>query len=186
MTQLATERLILRPWRDADLDPFAALNADPEVMAFFPSLVTRDECAQLIARVQAHFAREGFGLWALEVRGGAPFIGFCGIQRVPFEAPFTPAVEVGWRLARAHWGHGYATEAARAALAYGFGALALDEIVAFLVPDNRRSAAVCERLGMVRDPRGDFDHPRIAEGARSVAGFAQRRHALYRKRRTAT
>ena len=180
---IATERLILRSWRAEDLEPFAAMGRDPEVMACFPALVERDQCAEMIARVQGNLEREGFGLWALEVRGGAAFIGFCGIQRVPFEAPFTPAIEVGWRLARPHWGKGYASEAARAALAHGFDTRGFHEIVAMLIPANLRSAAVCERLGMRRDPHGDFDHPRVAEGAISVGGFPQRRHVLYRLHR---
>jgi ribosomal-protein-alanine N-acetyltransferase len=180
---ITTDRVILRQWRAEDVDAFAAMGRDPEVMACFPALVEREQCEQMMARVRESIDRDGFGLWAIEVRGGAPFIGFCGIQRVPFEAAFTPAVEVGWRLARAHWGHGYVTEAARAALAYGFDTLGLAEIVAFLIPANARSAAVCERLAMTRDPDGDFDHPRVAEGAVSVAGFPQRRHILYRLRR---
>jgi RimJ/RimL family protein N-acetyltransferase len=182
---LATERLVLREWRDEDVEQFAAMSRDPDVMACFPALMSRDDCAALVERVRAHFAREGWGLWAVEVRGGPAFAGYCGLQRVPFEAPFTPAVEVGWRLARGCWGHGYATEAARAALRFGGGTLHLREIVAFLIPANVRSARVCERLGMRRDPSGDFDHPRIADGAVSVGGFALRRHLLYRMRGTA-
>src|SRR5579871_2555189 len=104
---IETPRLILRPWRDDDLEPFAAMSVDPEVMAFFPALMTREQSAAMIARLQSTTARDGFGFWAVEVRGGAPFVGFCGIQRVPFDAHFTPAVEIGWRLARPHWGHGY-------------------------------------------------------------------------------
>ncbi|MGE5183273.1 MAG: GNAT family N-acetyltransferase [Acidobacteriota bacterium] len=177
---IETERLLLRPWRDGDREPFAAMGRDPDVMACFPSLLTREQSDGLVDRVIATIDRDGFGFWAVEVKGGASFAGFCGISRVPFEAPFTPAVETGWRFARAHWGHGYATEAARAALAYGFGTLGLAEIVAFLLPANARSAAVCERLGMRRDPAGDFDHPRFTEDQRSVAGFPQRRHILYR------
>ena len=177
---LETERLILRPWRAGDLEPFAAMGRDPEVMAHFPSLLSREQSVEVMARVAGHIEREGYGFWAVEVRGGPAFAGFCGIAAVPFEAPFTPAVEIGWRFARAAWGHGYATEAARAALAHGFGTLGLREIVAFLVPSNARSEAVCRRLGMTRDPSGDFDHPRIPEGAISVGGFAQRRHILYR------
>ncbi len=182
---LETARLILRPWRDDDLDAFASIGRDPEVMAFFPALLTREQSAALIAHVASTIARDGFGFWAVEVRGGPAFVGFCGIQRVPFAAHFTPAVEIGWRFARPYWGNGYATEAARAALAFGFGPAGLDEIVAFLVKDNARSAAVCERLGMQHDAAGEFDHPRIPEGAISVGGFPQRRHALYRIQRSA-
>lgn len=177
---LRTERLILRPWRDDDLDAFAAMGRDPEVMAFFPSLLTREQSAAIAARIRAHHDRERFCFWAVEAPGVAPFIGFTGLARPGFTAPFTPCVEIGWRLAREHWGHGYVTEAARACLAHAFGDLGLSEVVAFLLPENVRSARVCERLGMRRDRAGDFDHPQIAEGAMSVGGFAQRRHALYR------
>ena len=180
---LETPRLVMRPWRDDDLDAFAALSFDPEVMAYYPGLATREECAAGIARQQAHFARHGFGMWALEVRDGPRFIGFTGIQHVPFDASFTPAIELGWRIARAQWGRGYVTEAARAAVAFAFGTLALAELVAFLVPANTRSAAVCTRLGMARDPDGDFDHPRFAADVRTVAGHPQQRHVLYRLRR---
>jgi RimJ/RimL family protein N-acetyltransferase len=174
---LHTERLLLRDWRDDDIDGLAAINSDPEVMEFFPSLMTRDQTAALIARIRARIARDGFSFWAVEAAG--TLIGFCGISRVPFEAPFTPAVEIGWRFARAAWGHGYATEAARAALAFGWER-GLASIVAFLVPGNHRSAAVAERVGMVRDPEGDFDHPSIAPGTHSIGGHANQHHALYR------
>jgi RimJ/RimL family protein N-acetyltransferase len=182
--ELTTERLRLRNWRDSDLDAFAEMSQDAEVMEHFPSLFTREQAAAGVERNAAFIAEKGYGFWAVEVLGGAPFIGFCGIKDVPFDAPFTPAIEIGWRLARAHWGKGYATEAARAALDYGFGTLALDEIVAFLLPANRRSAAVCERLGMRRDPSGDFDHPLIDPRVISVGGHPQQRHILYRISRT--
>ena len=177
---LRTERLILRDWRDDDLDAFAAMGRDPEVMAHFPTLLARDRSDVLAARIRDGLAREGFGFWAVEVIGGDPFIGFCGLSRPAFDAHFTPCVEVGWRLARASWGHGYATEAARAAIAFGGDTLALPEIVAFLLPANARSARVCERIGMTRDLAGDFDHPLIPDGTISVGGIPQRRHALYR------
>jgi RimJ/RimL family protein N-acetyltransferase len=178
--ELTTERLRLRPWRDDDLDAWLELNRDPEVMTYFPSLFDREQAQAVMARINRFIADKGYGLWAVEVIGGAPFIGFCGIRDVPFEAPFTPAVEIGWRLARAHWGHGYATEAARASLAFGFDTLGLDEIVAMVVPDNQRSIAVCERLGMQRDAADDFEHPLIPDGTLSVGGFQARRHLLYR------
>lgn len=180
--ELTTERLRLRQWRDADIESFLAMSNDVEVMAHFPSLYTRDVAESMIARVQTAIDDKGYGFWALEIIDG-PFIGFCGIQDVWFDVPWKPAVEVGWRLARDAWGKGYAVEAARAAVAYGFNELGLDEIVAFLLPMNQRSAAVCERLGMVRDPSRDFDHPLIAEGAISVGGFPQRRHILYALKR---
>ena len=174
---LRTERLILRSWRPADREPFAALNADAAVMEHFPSPLGREESDAFADRIGAQLNERGWGLWAVQVDGGADFIGFVGLHEASFDAPFTPAVEVGWRLDRAHWGRGYATEAARAAVAFGFGELGLDEIVSFTVPANRRSRAVMERLGMRRDPADDFDHPGIP------AGHPLRRHVLYRLRR---
>jgi RimJ/RimL family protein N-acetyltransferase len=176
---LVTPRLILRPWREADLAPFAALNADPRVMELMPGRLDRAESDSMAARIAAHFDRHGFGLWAVEAPGAAPFIGFVGLSRPDFEAGFTPCVEVGWRLAVEHWGRGYATEAARAAIDFGFApaghaGAGLEEIVSFTVPQNRRSRAVMERLGMSRDPAEDFDHPGLPEGHRL------RRHVLYR------
>jgi ribosomal-protein-alanine N-acetyltransferase len=174
MAELRTERLVLRQWRPADRAPFAALNADPEVMAYFPAALTRKQSDALVDAVEAHIEREGWGLWALEVRDTGAFAGFTGLARPRFDAHFTPAVEVGWRLARAAWGHGYATEAARAAAAFGFDALELSEIVSFTAAGNRRSRAVMERLGMTHDPADDFDHPALPEG------HPLRRHVLYR------
>lgn len=174
VAELVTERLVLRAWRDADLAPFAALNADPRVMEHFPSTSSRAESGAIAERIRRHFASHGFGLWAIEVPGVADFIGFVGLVHVAFAAPFTPAVEIGWRIAAAHWGHGYATEAARRVLELGFEHLQLDQIVSMTVPDNLRSRGVMERLGMHRAPADDFDHPRIPEGHRL------RRHVLYR------
>jgi RimJ/RimL family protein N-acetyltransferase len=154
MMKIRTERLLLRQWRDDDLAPYAALNADPRVMEHFPALLTREQSDASAARIRAHLAAHGFGLWAVEPVGVAPFIGFTGLARPAFEAPFTPCVEIGWRLAAAYWGRGYATEAAAAALRDGFERLGLAEIVAFTVPANRRSRRVMERLGMRHDPAG--------------------------------
>lgn len=182
---LETARLRLRPWRDDDLEPLCELGSDPEVMAHFPALLTREANERLLGWLRTRIEERGYGFWALEVHDGASLIGFCGIQDVTFPAPFPPALEVGWRLARRHWGHGYASEAARAAIAYGFEQLGVAEIVAFLLPANRRSAAVCERLGMTRDPAGDFDHPWFADGQLALGGQPMRRHALYRLRRHA-
>jgi ribosomal-protein-alanine N-acetyltransferase len=145
--ELETPRLLLRRWRPEDREPFAALNADPEVMEHFPAPLRRGESDALAARIEAGFERRGFGLWAVEVRESAEFIGFVGLDVPQFEAPFMPAIEVGWRLARPAWGHGYATEAARAALAFGFERLELDEVVAMTAVGNSRSRAVMERLG---------------------------------------
>lgn len=179
MTTLTTPRLILREWRDEDLPAFAALNADPRVMEFMPKIMTRDESDAMVARIRDHFARRGFGLWAVEVAGCAPFIGFIGLSVPRFEAHFTPCVEVGWRLAFDYWGRGYATEGARAALRYGFEELKLEEIVSFTAVVNRRSSAVMERIGMSHEAADDFDHPVLP------AGHPLRRHVLYRMSRSA-
>jgi RimJ/RimL family protein N-acetyltransferase len=175
---IRTPRLLLRPWRDEDVPAFAAMNADPRVMEFFPKVLDRSESELAAARIRDHFARHGFGLWAVEVPGVADFIGFVGLSIPTYETHFTPCVEVGWRLEIEHWGHGYATEAARAALDFGFRHLALDEIVSFTAEANLRSRRVMERIGMTRTPTDDFDHPVIAEG------HPLRRHILYRVRRS--
>lgn len=174
MAALRTERLLLRQWREDDLEPFAALNADPETMRYFPFPPSREESDALAERSRRHIEDEGWGLWAVEVEGVAPFIGFVGLARPGFEEHFTPAVEVGWRLAREHWGRGYATEAGRAAIEYGFEVLRLDEIVSFTSPLNEPSWRVMERLGMRRDPADDFEHPRVE------VGHPLRLHLLYR------
>ena len=171
---IRTDRLVLRRWRDEDLHPFADLNADPEVMAYMPALLDRRESDALAARIREQLEQRGFGLWAVEIPEAVPFIGYVGLSVPRFTAAFTPCVEVGWRLARAHWGRGYATEAARASLAFGFDHVGLDEIVSFTVPANARSIAVMERLGMSHDPADDFDHPSLPEG------HPLRRHVLYR------
>lgn len=164
----------MRRWRDSDLEPFAALNADPEVMEHFPALMTREQSDTLVTRIEQGFDELGYGLWAIEVRESGEFIGFTGLALQTFEAHFTPAVEVGWRLTRTAWGHGYATEAARQALAYGFAEANLQEIVSMTATTNVRSQAVMSRLGMTRDPADDFDHTRIPKGHRLE------RHVLYR------
>lgn len=171
---LATERLRLRPWRDEDLALFAALNADPRVMAHYPKTLDRAESDAVAERIRARLAARGFGLWAVEVPGVAAFVGYVGLAEPAFLAHFTPCIEIGWRLAFAHWGNGYATEAAKAVLAHAFGPFKLDEIVSFTVPANRRSRAVMERLGMRRSPHEDFDHPNLPEG------HPLRPHILYR------
>jgi ribosomal-protein-alanine N-acetyltransferase len=173
--ELRTDRLVLRRWRPEDLDPFAALNADPEVMEhFFRGVSSREDTAAFMARIDDEFEARGFGLWAVEVPGKAAFIGFIGLHAVPFEAHFTPAVEVGWRLAKAHWHQGYATEGASAAVAFGYDVALLQEIVSFTNTANLRSQRVMERIGMERDPDGDFDHPSVPEG------HSFRQHVLYR------
>lgn len=177
-TEIRTTRLVLRRWRPADRAPFAALNADPRVVEHLPAPLSRAASDALAARIDQHFAAHGCGLWALEIPGVAAFAGFVGLAVPAFAAHFTPCVEVGWRLDAACWGRGYATEAARAALADGFDRLALDEIVSFTVPANLRSRRVMTKLGMTRDPADDFDHPALPPG------HALRRHVLYRLRRT--
>jgi RimJ/RimL family protein N-acetyltransferase len=147
VSELDTERLRLRRWRESDREPFAALNADPVVMEHFPALSSRAESDAMVDRIEAHFDRRGFGLWAVEVRGGAPFVGFVGLWTPMFEAHFTPAVEVGWRLAPAHWGHGYATEAARAVANWAFD-MSAPELFAVMRPGNERAAKLARRLGM--------------------------------------
>lgn len=178
-TGLTTERLRLRRWRSSDLEPFAALNADPVVMEHFPKPLTRAESDAMVERIEATFAREGLGLWAVEVSATGEFAGFVGLARPGFDAHFTPAVEVGWRLAAVHWGRGYATEAARAAVADGFDRLGLDEIVSFTSVGNERSQRVMRAIGMTHDPADDFDHPGMPPGHRLV------RHVLYRLSRPA-
>jgi RimJ/RimL family protein N-acetyltransferase len=174
MVALRTKRLVLRQWRDDDLEPFAELNADTEVMHHFPSLLTRGESDTLAARERRMITARGWGLWAVEVIDGAPFIGFVGLSVPRFEAHFTPAVEIGWRLAQEHWGQGYATEGARSVLAFGFDELGLDEIVSFTTAANQRSQRVMERIGMTRDPADDFAHPLLEPG------HPLRPHVLYR------
>ena len=171
---LRTPRLVLRPWREADLEPFAAMNADPRVMEHLPAPLTRAESDAFVLRTRDHFDRYGFGLWAVEAPGVADFIGFVGLSVPRFTAAFTPCVEVGWRLAQPHWGHGYATEGAAAALAFGFERVDLQEIVSFTVGANGRSLAVMRRLGMTHDPVDDFLHPSLPEG------HPFRPHVLYR------
>jgi RimJ/RimL family protein N-acetyltransferase len=174
--ELRTERLLLRRWLPSDREAFAAMNADPRVMEHFPATLSREESDNAVARIEDSFERQGFGWWAVEVIDGAPFIGFIGLSTVPFQAPFTPCIETGWRLAADYWTRGYATEGARAALAFGFDKLQLNEIVAFTVPANVRSRRVMEKLGMSHNPADDFEHPNLPEG------HPLRRHVLYRRR----
>jgi RimJ/RimL family protein N-acetyltransferase len=172
--QLRTARLLLRRWRQIDREPFANLNADPVVMEHFPGVLSRAESDAMVDRIEAQFDEVGYGLWAVETPDEAPFIGFVGLSVPKFQAHFMPAVEIGWRLDRTYWGRGFATEAARAALADGFGRVGLTEIVSFTAPANVRSVRVMERLGMTHNPADDFEHPTLPEGHRL------RRHVLYR------
>jgi RimJ/RimL family protein N-acetyltransferase len=177
VTELHAERLLMRQWRESDLEPFAELNADAEVMRHFPSTLSRSASDDLARRLEEAIVRRGWGFWALELADGAQagrFAGFTGLSVPSWDAPFTPCVEIGWRLPRGAWGRGYASEAARGALDFGFAELGLAEIVAFTTTANERSRAVMRRLGMTHDDREDFDHPNLA------ADDPQRRHVLYR------
>ena len=174
MAELETARLRLRPWREGDRAPFAGLNADPVVMEHFPAMLNRAQSDAFVDRIEAGLEERGWGLWAAEIREPRAFVGFIGLNPATFEAPFTPAVEIGWRLAHEYWGYGYATEGARAALGFGFNELRLDEIVSFTTHQNLRSRRVMERLGMHRDPADDFDNPTVPEGS------PIRPHVLYR------
>jgi 3-dehydroquinate dehydratase/shikimate dehydrogenase len=176
VTILTTDRLILRPWRESDLDPFAAMNADPDVMRFFPRTLDREASDAMAHRISLMLDEQGWGLWATEVPGVAPFIGFIGLAPVPFDSHFTPAIEVGWRLGKAYWGRGYAPEGARAALAYAFDTLELDEVISMTIPANEPSQRVMQKLGLRHDPSDDFDHPNHSDRE-------DHRHVLYRIRR---
>ena len=175
--ELHTDRLLLRCWRPEDRGAFAAINADPRVMEFLGEPLSRERSDLLADWIEERFRSQGFGFWALELPGQEPFIGMAGLNVPRFDAPFMPAVEVGWRLDPRYWHCGYATEAAHAALEFAFGPLGLDEVVAFTAQGNIRSRKVMERLGMHRDRGDDFDHPMVAQGS------GLRRHVLYRIRR---
>jgi RimJ/RimL family protein N-acetyltransferase len=175
--EICTARLRLRSWREDDFDAYAALNADPRVMEFYPSLVSREESRQRFERWCLRTAERGYGYWPVDLIGGPAFIGLIGLAEPDFDAPFMPAVEIGWRLAAAHWGRGYATEAARGALAFGFERLGLPEVVSFTTEANARSRRVMEKLGMDRSSDDDFLHPLIPDG------HPLRPHVLYRLRR---
>ncbi|GAB3478464.1 GNAT family N-acetyltransferase [Nocardiopsis coralliicola] len=179
MHELPTERLVLRGWKESDREPFAELGADPEVMRHFPAALSREQSDAAVDRWQAGLDERGWGVWAVEGPGGV-FAGAVGLAPLRFEAHFAPGVEILWRLARSAWGRGYATEAASAVLGFAAAHLGpgtpygLEEVVSFTVPANRRSRAVMERIGMVHDSGGGFDHPRLPEG------HPLRRHVLYR------
>jgi ribosomal-protein-alanine N-acetyltransferase len=179
--RLLTERLVLRRWRPEDRAPFAEINADPAVMEFFPSVLTSTESDALAERADGEFDERGYGLFAVEVADGEPFVGFVGLHAFtldePSPLPFAPGVEVGWRLAADAWGRGYAPEAARACLAFGFDQIGFDEIVSFTSVVNERSQTVMHKIGMRRNPTDDFEHPRVP------AGHLLRPHVLYRIQR---
>jgi RimJ/RimL family protein N-acetyltransferase len=173
--RLETERLILRPWEDRDRAPFAAILADPHVMRFYPATRTLAQANEWIDRIIAGEAADGFHFRAVERKSDGMFLGQAGIGRFDYPVPGNPEVEIGWILAEHAWGQGYAPEAARACLDYGFAVLNLPEIVAFTYRGNLASQRVMQKIGMIRDPAGDFDHPRLPEG------HFQRPHVLYRK-----
>ena len=172
---LATERLILREWRDEDREPFARVNSDAAVMEFMPAHLTREASDALVDRIEEYFAEHGYGPWAVEVKATGEFIGYIGLWTPRFEAHFTPCIEIGWRLGTEHWGKGLATEGARAAMQHAFGVLGLKELVSFTSVQNLRSRRVMEKIGMTRDAADDFDHPALPEG------HWLRRHVLYRR-----
>lgn len=176
LIEFETERLRLRQWQDSDLAPFAELNADPQVMEFFPEPLESRASDEMAREIRSLLARRGWGAWAVEVKGGAPFIGFVGLHVPAATLPFSPCVEIAWRLSASHWGRGYASEAARGALQVAFERLALPEVVAFTAVGNQRSRRVMERLGMQYS--GEFEHPGVPEGS------PLRLHVLYRLQAT--
>lgn len=171
---IRTDRLVLRQWNNTDFEPFAALNADLRVMEYFPSILSHKESNDLANRISTQLEEQGWGLWAVSIPDISNFIGFIGLAKPSFDAHFTPAVEIGWRLAFDYWGKGYATEGAKAALAYGFETLNLDEIVSFTAVQNIRSRRIMEKIGMHYNSNDDFDHPKLAED------HSLRKHVLYR------
>lgn len=175
-TELRTKRLVLRRWRDSDLDPFAKLNADPRVHEFMTIHPNREQSASFIERMEESFDTKGYGLWALELAETGEFIGYNGLVDVTYDVHFAPSIEIGWRMAWEAWGKGYATEAARASATYAFSEVGLDEVVAFCAVINQRSRNVMRRLGMVREVEDDFDYPLLPEG------HPLKRMVLYRLR----
>ena len=171
---MRTERLLLRQWKKSDLEPLTRLNKDPQVLEFLPGPLTREESAKRAEVYTSHIKEHGWGLWAVSALEVSDFIGWIGLWPIPFTAPFTPAVEVGWRLLPEFWGMGYATEGARASLKFGFERANLDEIVSITVPGNIRSRRVMEKIGMHRLLEDDFDHPLVPEMS------PLKRHVLYR------
>jgi 3-dehydroquinate dehydratase/shikimate dehydrogenase len=174
---IETDRLIIREWQESDFEPFAKLTADPRVMEFFPSTLTRAESDAQINLMIEKNQKNGFCFWATELKSTQEFIGFVGLNIPGFQTHFTPCVEIGWRLAYEHWGKGYAPEGAVACLNYGFEKLDLQEIVAFTTNNNLKSRRVMEKTGMTYDPKDDFDHPKLAEN------HPLRKHVLYRTRK---
>jgi RimJ/RimL family protein N-acetyltransferase len=175
--ELLTPSLLLRRWRPEDREPFARLNADPRVMESFPACLTREESDREIERFGAHFELHGFGIWAVERRNAPGCLSCMGLRVTTLPAPFTPGVEILWKLAAEYWGQGLASEGAREVLRYGFGPLALGEIVAFTIAGNVRSRRVMEKIGLRHSPAEDFDHPNLP------VAHPLRRHMLDRAKR---
>ncbi len=171
---LTTDRIILRQWRPDDREPFAIMNADPDVMRFFDKSRTRAESDATADRLEAHIEEYGFGFWAAELQGTEEFIGFVGMEHTPPELPCSPAVETGWRIDKRFWGRGLAPEGARACLLFAFSKLLLDEVVSYTAELNTPSIRVMEKIGMTRDKSNDFEHPAVPEG------HPIRPHVLYR------
>ncbi len=178
MKIIETARLILRTWQDADLEPMLAINQDPRVMEYFPALGDRESTKLLMENIRQHHEEHGFSLYAVELKETQEFIGFVGLAFPSFDAHFMPAVEIGWRLAFAHWSKGYATEAAKAVLHYAFTKLNLEEVVSFTVSSNFRSRQLMKRIGLHHNPQDDFDHPKLADDS------LLKRHILYRLSKT--
>lgn len=176
--QLETERLILRRWQDSDLAPFAAITSDREVRRYYPNVLTKEETISLIERIESNFQKEGFGLWALELKSSGEFIGYTGLHRPTIKAHFMPCIEIGWQISAKHWGQGYAPEAASKTLEDGFDRIGLEEIVSFTSVANSKSIRVMEKLGMHRNPKDDYLHPFLPEG------HPLKPHVLFRLKKT--
>lgn len=174
MIYLETDRVLLRDWSGDDLEPFAAMNADEKVMEYYPAIINREESDALAMRLQQDMDAVGFGLYAVEDKSTGNFIGYVGISEVRFPADFAPALEIGWRLAATSWGHGFATEAAKACMAHAFSEFGFPDLVSFTTRGNTKSIAVMERIGMSRNPDDDFEHPNLPED------HPLRPHVLYR------
>jgi len=170
---MTTERLILRSWKDSDYLPFFKINSDPDVMEFFPELLSHEESDEMATEIQRRINKNGWGFWAVEEKKSQMFIGFVGLNQPTYKLPFNPCIEVGWRLSKKFWGLGYATEAAKSALGYAFDILLLNKVVAFTPVSNKRSRAVMGRLGMI-DSRKNFSHPQVPVNSKL------KEHVLYK------
>lgn len=177
MKYLETEHLILRSWKEEDREPYFHINQDPKVIECLLGPLTEQQVDLFIEAMNKQQHDRNYTLWAVEEKATGGMMGFIGLNYVEWEAPFTPAVEIGWRLGSEYWGKGYATEGAKAVLEYGFEQLGLQEIVSFTVPANKRSQRVMEKIGMMREEKGDFCHPKL------MADHPLSRHILCRLKR---